>query len=828
MSSWKALLIVIPAVNAKEVLHACCQAILEEIAVDELPLLFHELITVHLLSKESKARSNTAFFISYICSSYRSVLTELLSRSESDGELERFYSLDYQSLLCNDEQALLCGSANEKRCSGLYSKSWLERQRKELKRILKSSCGEASILYSHPQCNFLTQEDEILGNFPSVSNLSDNKHQLSSDLILPVINVTTSETWFARLTRFLITSLVDKRWEVREGSALGLNSIISSLTSSDQQSQSDLHKVNADKHMSRLLPAFLLEDIACMGVMALIMDRVVEFEELQSKVSSHVEDEHVVLPVKAVLASMVVSVVELLTSCTAAKEKIMNIMLDLMQCQHHWTVSYGGVLLLDCLIEAIGAVVMQAHYFERILQAITGISSHMESLPIELCNIFIKVFRKLVSLCCQEQASSQVGMHCLAFADALLNACKDEVNDANLIRFRLSMNMQTLKLLPYCHDIHARCHTALAIITYTASCLRSLAIINRVMLFDNFLLVHDLCEGFLVIESMNLPVQCADDLKCISALLLVSSTAPGKSISAPAFDDAYDHNISLDSCPKECKTSLMMHFHFRVYSKQQRLDALCQQLACQLGNLLSQAFPNELADAIFDISRALFHVDNSSFLSVEFSHDRVLGMWAVSMWSYLLANIQSSSINAVTIYSRLWEFLHTELMNAYRRIQMSDQAGSSAAAVPAKKRRRVMAVRASSSSSTYSQGRQEIATRHKDHVVFINILVLLLNLPPSSGHDLRECLFLDLSGSNVDQLIQSLLQQLFQFNEAYLTRDLYSVVAMLLQCPHDIFHQLQSITQLLLTQLASAAFSSKSSFASNILQLVGSLPLKNR
>ena len=99
--------------------------------------------------------------------------------------------------------------------------------------------------------------------------LSENRLSLTSKL-----TSLYNETWFARLFRYLIVSLSNEECEIREGASMALESILKGL-SSDSGS---LKTKSSMEDLGVLLPDYLLEDIVCVGIIVLVYDNVMSFE----------------------------------------------------------------------------------------------------------------------------------------------------------------------------------------------------------------------------------------------------------------------------------------------------------------------------------------------------------------------------------------------------------------------------------------------------------------------------------------------------------------------------------------------------------------------
>lgn len=117
------------------------EVLADVIVVEELPELFHELCTRYLVTKEWTARMNAGSTIKSLCKKFATNLIPLMTRSRSDGELLTLVELDIFAVSsCKDAELLAGNSHVDKQVEGkdLYSKSWLKKQRRALRKTFRS------------------------------------------------------------------------------------------------------------------------------------------------------------------------------------------------------------------------------------------------------------------------------------------------------------------------------------------------------------------------------------------------------------------------------------------------------------------------------------------------------------------------------------------------------------------------------------------------------------------------------------------------------------------------------------------------------------------
>lgn len=203
------------------------EVLADVIAVEELPELFHDLCTRYLVTKEWTARMNAGSSIKSLCKNFATNLIPLVTRSRSDGELLTLAELDIFAVSnCKDAELLAGNSHVEKQVEGkdLYSKSWLKKQRKALRKRLglEAFTVDAAVAANYISVEVFVNDSDLTGNSSSSSSSTvleknTNAHQLQKETneaastldnkSTPVginedevtaENDQSTETWFAR------------------------------------------------------------------------------------------------------------------------------------------------------------------------------------------------------------------------------------------------------------------------------------------------------------------------------------------------------------------------------------------------------------------------------------------------------------------------------------------------------------------------------------------------------------------------------------------------------------------------------------------------------
>jgi hypothetical protein len=135
--SWKDLIVLL---RGDMRAGATASQVLADILIEvELPEVFHELCTLYLTTKDWMARTNAGTTIKCLCRKFASILIPLLTRSKSDGDLLTLSELDVSAVSNCENAILLSGhSYPERQAEGseLYSKLWLQKQRRALRKRL--------------------------------------------------------------------------------------------------------------------------------------------------------------------------------------------------------------------------------------------------------------------------------------------------------------------------------------------------------------------------------------------------------------------------------------------------------------------------------------------------------------------------------------------------------------------------------------------------------------------------------------------------------------------------------------------------------------------
>jgi hypothetical protein len=449
---WRRVLQLLGSLQSPGVLEASAEAICLLLSVQDIPDLFHLLFTVYLLHPHQTTRLNAAFILKLFCIHYQKLCRELLVLSESDGILEAFNVFSYEQLLSPDQPPLLCGKQgleDNDQYKDIYKKDWLIKQKRAFKKLIRSSIDTEEVALALDATTDDVDDEMIIvdENLPTTSSkTTSNMPTSKSTAEINQYSATTSETWLARLTRFLIAQLLHEKWEHREGAALGLRSLIIGLSYSITN--------EVDEGYRNFLPSFILEDIACVGSTALILDRVIDFQEMHQQpsknkifnIESYGEG---VLPVKEALSVLIVRTVEAIGTHTAAI-KLCNIAIALLQQHTNWTVVYGGILLLRQLVMFLPAIVLEK--LEEILRCTVKILL-LDYLPPEVHILVIMLLKNIINIL---DSSSNCILHRQIVLNELINLISDcltldsSMVDIPLILSHAILFINTLSLLPAC------------------------------------------------------------------------------------------------------------------------------------------------------------------------------------------------------------------------------------------------------------------------------------------------------------------------------------------------------------------------------------------
>lgn len=212
------------------------QVLADVLEEDELPTVFHELCTRYLVAKEWTSRTNAGVTIKNLCVRFASRLTPLIAYSKSDGELLTLSELDVFAVSCCKDAELLSGDSNStKSVEGrdIYSKSWLRKQRKALRKRLglESLTEDAAIATDYISDELFVDDSDLTGGNTIVLSVdaatviesegaSDREELYSSAAAAATITCDKSsqemnhteqstETWFARYAGYSnITAVV--------------------------------------------------------------------------------------------------------------------------------------------------------------------------------------------------------------------------------------------------------------------------------------------------------------------------------------------------------------------------------------------------------------------------------------------------------------------------------------------------------------------------------------------------------------------------------------------------------------------------------------------
>lgn len=203
------------------------EVLADVIVVEELPELFHELCTRYLVTKEWTARMNAGSTIKSLCKKFATNLIPLMTRSRSDGELLTLVELDIFAVSsCKDAELLAGNSHVDKQVEGkdLYSKSWLKKQRRALRKRLglEAFTVDAAVAANYISVEVFVNDRDLTGSSLSSSSSTvlenrTNTHQIqkeTNEAATTLDNESTpgnvnedevnaendqsTETWFAR------------------------------------------------------------------------------------------------------------------------------------------------------------------------------------------------------------------------------------------------------------------------------------------------------------------------------------------------------------------------------------------------------------------------------------------------------------------------------------------------------------------------------------------------------------------------------------------------------------------------------------------------------
>ena len=177
--SWRDLLTLL---RGKSNITETCEAVVDVLQEDlpSIPDVFHEVAFNFLNSKATHIRINGSKLLGTLVLAFSDLLEKLISESSSDGKLFDLSDINIMKIVSNEDAFLLCrtdaddtNNINE----SVYSKSWLEAQREELKsRIgLETNTSVDSYANKYDEVNmYISSEDiKIVNSIPSDGNINE-------------------------------------------------------------------------------------------------------------------------------------------------------------------------------------------------------------------------------------------------------------------------------------------------------------------------------------------------------------------------------------------------------------------------------------------------------------------------------------------------------------------------------------------------------------------------------------------------------------------------------------------------------------------------------
>ena len=201
---------------------ATASQVLVDILIEvELPEVLHELCTTYLIAKDWAARSNAGATIKCLCQKFAPILMPLIASSKSDGELLTLSELDVSAVSNCENAILLSGhSFPDKQAEGseLYSKLWLQKQRRALRKRLglEALTADDAVAVDYISLEVFVDDVDLSGNRDySQSSLPRGRSSGAKKEIAPrtpddhsttkdysFISEMSTETWFARFEQF--------------------------------------------------------------------------------------------------------------------------------------------------------------------------------------------------------------------------------------------------------------------------------------------------------------------------------------------------------------------------------------------------------------------------------------------------------------------------------------------------------------------------------------------------------------------------------------------------------------------------------------------------
>ena len=351
-------------------------AISEAATEDDLPELVHELIAGLLLSSAWATRANASHTLRLLSRRFASHLAPMLLSSSSEGSMLSLDDIDLPRLLQEGAgvELLAGGDPNESENASdvgthIYGKGWLQRQKRELRRRLGMESGGTDVAsaVSYDDSTDVLVAVDVRTTSRRIPARSDNDDSLEKDeienksvnenVMNPSLHLESSESWLARLVRFMCVGLLAARWETRHGSAMGLAALWNGLTCEDvawralhpaQDASQQISAADATP-LPLALADFLASDLQATGVLLLALDRFVDFGRRGAAAA----------PVKEAAAQLISiaayspprSVVR--DKITLLKEPHLVLLGMALQLAGHagmWGVRQGGLLLLRYLL----------------------------------------------------------------------------------------------------------------------------------------------------------------------------------------------------------------------------------------------------------------------------------------------------------------------------------------------------------------------------------------------------------------------------------------------------------------------------------------------
>lgn len=260
------------------------KTISEVATAHDLKFIFEDVIKYYLVSSSSSTRINASVTLNKLCRKFSVELTQLLSTSASDGALLTMAELDLEHLFKQSDSIELLGGKSIllELNDNVHKKSWLRRCRKMLHERLGWESGNVDITaamdFLDPDVETpLLDPRDLTGTALELSSDNDVSRDRNADAF-DENEDESSESWIARLVRYMTVGLLDPCWESRHGCALGLVSVLSGVlvsfaSADDSYAHSNLVK---EERIGCTLPSFLVEDIVCHGLCTLLLDRFVD------------------------------------------------------------------------------------------------------------------------------------------------------------------------------------------------------------------------------------------------------------------------------------------------------------------------------------------------------------------------------------------------------------------------------------------------------------------------------------------------------------------------------------------------------------------------